>query len=74
MSIQKDKVYSVNEVVKSGLIPKWRNNITAVKACYEDLVKPKKDRLLDAEIRGEGTKKRIYIKGANLAKYAAAQD
>ena len=73
VKIDLERTYSANEIVKLGLVPKWRNNFTAIRSCYEDKLLPKSKRLIDADIVGEGVKKRFYIKGKNLAKYVAAQ-
>ena len=70
--VETEKVYSLTEVVKKGLIPFIKSYHTAYKAVLEDQALPRTQRTLDADIIGEGKARTIRIRGANLKKYLEA--
>lgn len=72
MNVETEKVYSLNEIVRKGLIPFIKSYHTAYKAVLEDQMKPKKDQLLRAQIIGEGRARTIRIKGKHLQQYLDA--
>jgi len=67
--IEDDRVYSLTEIVKKGLIPPVKSYPTAYRIILEDKAKPKTERTIDADIIGEGRARTIRIKGANLKKH-----
>lgn len=71
-AIDETKTYSLNEIVKSGLIPFIKSYHTAHKEVLNEGFMPKNQRVLDALIMGEGRARTIRIKGANLKRYVEA--
>jgi hypothetical protein len=67
--INPDKLYSLTEVVRSGLIPPIKSYPTAYRIVLEELAMPEKDRLIKADIIGEGHARTIRIEGKNLINY-----
>lgn len=72
-TIEAEKVYSLTEIVKAGLIPPIKSYPTAYRAVLEDLAKPESERTLNATIIGEGRARTIRIKGENLIAYLKAK-
>lgn len=68
-TIEPEKVYSLTEIVKSGLMPHIKSYPTAYRVVLEDQLKPEKDRTLNAQIIGEGRARTIRITGSNLIAY-----
>lgn len=71
-TIESERIYSLTEIVKSGLIPHIKSYPTAYRAVLEDQIKPEAQRTLNATIIGEGRARTIRIKGANLIAYLKA--
>jgi len=67
--IEPERVYSLTELVRKGLIPPIKSYPTANRAVLEDRVKPEAERTLNAQIIGEGRGRTIRIEGRNLIKY-----
>ena len=72
-TIELNKTYSLNEIVRKKLIPFIKSYQTAKTAVLEDAAKPKKDQLLKAQIIGEGRARTIRIKGADLQSFIEAK-
>ena len=70
--VDSERVYSLTEIVKSGLIPFIKSYHTAYKVVLENQALPKTQRTLDASIIGEGKARTIRIKGKDLQKYLEA--
>lgn len=71
MQIQKDKVYSLSEIVRLGLVPDIKSYPTLHAEVLRDAAKPPRQRVLDAMIIGDGRARVIRIKGENLEAYLA---
>lgn len=67
--IEPEKVYSLTEIVKAGLIPPIKSYPTAYRAVLEDRALPESERTLNATIIGEGRARTIRITGKNLIAY-----
>jgi len=72
-AIDPEKVYSLTEIVKAGLIPPIKSYPTAYRAVLEDKAKPEAERTLNANIIGEGRARTIRITGKNLLAYLQAK-
>lgn len=72
-TIEPERVYSLTEIVKAGLIPPIKSYPTAYRAVLEDKAKPEADRTLNATIIGEGRARTIRITGKNLIAYLQAK-
>lgn len=70
--VDENKVYSLTEIVRKGLIPFIKSYQTANKEVLMDIARPKKERLLNANIIGEGRARTIRISGQDLIKYLEA--
>lgn len=71
-TIDTRKTYSLTEIVRKGLIPHIKSYHTAYKAVLEDQAKPARERVLKAQIIGEGRARTIRIKGEDLQNYVNA--
>lgn len=67
--IEPERVYSLNEIVKNGLIPPIKSYPTAYRAVLEDRALPENERTINAQIIGEGRARTIRITGKNLMAY-----
>lgn len=67
--IDAERVYSLTEIVRAGLIPPVKSYPTAYRIVLEDKAKPEVERTLDADIIGEGRARTIRIMGKNLIAY-----
>lgn len=73
MQIEKNKVYSLTEIVKKGLVPDIKSYPTLHAEVLRDAAKPARERVLKATIIGEGRARVIRILGADLAAYVKAR-
>lgn len=73
-TIEPERVYSLTEIVRSGLMPHIKSYPTAYRAVLEDQIKPEAQRTLNANIIGDGRARTIRITGANLIAYLKAND
>lgn len=73
-TIEPERVYSLTEIVRSGLMPHIKSYPTAYRAVLEDQIKPEAERTLNANIIGDGRARTIRITGANLIAYLKAND
>ncbi len=71
-AIEEKRVYSLSEIVTSGLIPFIKSYHTAHKAVLEDRALPRTQRTLNADIIGEGQARTIRIVGKNIQKFLEA--
>lgn len=71
-TIEPERVYSLTEIVRSGLMPHIKSYPTAYRAVLEDQIKPEAERTLNANIIGDGRARTIRITGANLIAYLKA--
>ncbi len=67
--IDQNRVYSLTELVRAGLIPPVKSYPTAYRIVLEDLAKAPTARVLNAQIIGEGRGRTIRIRGADLVDY-----
>lgn len=72
-TIEPERVYSLTEIVRAGLIPPIKSYPTAYKAVLEDLAKPEDKRTIKANIIGDGRARTIRITGKNLTAYLEAK-
>lgn len=68
-TIEKNRIYSLSEIVRLQLVPGIKSYPTLHAEVLRDAAKPPKQRVLDAMIMGEGKARVIRIKGENLAHY-----
>lgn len=68
-TIEPERVYSLTELVKAGLMPPIKSYPTAYRAVLEDRALPEAERTLNATIIGEGRARTIRITGKNLIAY-----
>lgn len=68
-AIEPERVYSLTEIVRSGLIPPVKSYPTAYRIVLEDRALPEKERTINANIIGEGRARTIRITGKNLLAY-----
>lgn len=68
ITIDKDKTYSVLDVVKLQAIPGIKDYRAYMKRVLEDHALGRKS-ILKPTILGEGKSRRVYIKGENLIAY-----
>lgn len=71
--IQPERVYSLTEIVKTGLMPPIKSYPTAYRAVLEDRALPENERTINAQIIGEGRARTIRITGKNLMAYLQAK-
>jgi len=71
--IDPEKVYSLTEIVKAGLIPPIKSYPTAYRVVLEDRALPESKRVINATIIGEGRARTIRITGKNLIAYLQQQ-
>lgn len=67
--IETERVYSLTEIIKAGLMPPIKSYPTALRIVLEDLARPENDRTINATIIGDGHARTIRIKGSNLIAY-----
>ena len=66
--IDPQRVYSVYQIIKLGVIGTTRPTVT--KRVTDDRLE---DNILQTKVEGRGRERRYYILGANLIKYLKAQ-
>jgi len=70
--IEAEKLYSLNETVRNGLIPWIKSYQTLYKEVLVDQALPEAERTINAQIIGEGNSRTIRIMGENWIKYLEA--
>ena len=72
--ISNNKEYALCWIANQKIVPGMRSYHTLHKAVLMDLAKPKKHRVLNARMFGEGKGGGIRIKGSNLKTFIGLQE